>query len=90
MTDKEQLMREYNQAVFAVLELVLFLDTHPYDREALAAHRHYVMMAASLRAEYERLFGPLTSAAVTNTHCWDWIEGPWPWQNEKEVRYVDL
>jgi len=85
LNEKEMLMKEYNQATFAVLELVLFLDTHPHDREALACYHHYVMMAESLKSEYECLYGPLTSFAVTNNHCWDWVQGPWPWQNEREV-----
>lgn len=82
---KEGLLMEYNQATFAAWELVLFLDTHPNNKEALAFHHYYTQMAKSLKKEYEQRYGPLTSSGSNDRQCWDWIQGPWPWQNEWEV-----
>ena len=35
MSEKETLMKQLNEASFALDEAVLFLDTHPCDEEAL-------------------------------------------------------
>ena len=79
MTDKEMLkqIREYK---FAVNELALYLDTHPYDREALSLHRNYAEELEKLKKEYERMYGPLTIYCPANQREWKWVDEPWPWE----------
>lgn len=80
MSDREKLLQSYSQASFYAWDVSLFLDTHPFHSEALACHHHYANLAASLKEQYEKLYGPLTSSSSDASHCWDWIDGPWPWE----------
>lgn len=64
---------------FAVVELGMYLDTHPDDTEAVALFRDYAQQAAEARAAYEAKHGPLRLGAAGTGSCWDWICDPWPW-----------
>jgi spore coat protein JB len=65
---------------FVALDLALFLDTHPGDRDALAKYNDTVAQANDLRKEYEDVFGPLYSFRSMSGRPWQWIDDPWPWQ----------
>ncbi len=78
---RRNLLREIKQTDFVLKELNLFLDTHPDHREALEMFAKFEKKAAVLKAEYERMFGPLMPSANNNTETWEWIKGPWPWEN---------
>ena len=41
MNDREMLLRKLSGAQFALWETHLFLDTHPYDANALTAKKKY-------------------------------------------------
>ncbi len=82
--DKQTLKRKIHAYDFAIYEIVLFLDTHPENTKALE-------MLAKLRAErtqaitmYEKSYGSYetTHSAVKLGKRWQWIDGPWPWENE--------
>lgn len=80
MTERQFLMKKLMAERFAAIEVVLFLDTHPNDKKALADLRKYVNNTKALRAEYEEKFGPLTAFSdVCNENKWTWIDDPWPW-----------
>lgn len=78
--NREQLLKELMSADFTVIELNLYLDTHPYDYRALMLYNNGVMRAKVLRENYERLYGPLTARYSTSNYPWQWIESPWPWE----------
>ena len=82
MSEREQLLHEYRAMCFGVQDIKLFLDTHPFHSEALGAFSHYCRAANILKKEYETKFGPLTACAAPQSNCWQWIEGPWPWEYE--------
>ena len=78
-----QLMRRISAMNFAVWELHLFLDSHPYNQDAARKHREYQMKLKELKEEYKRLYGaPYENSEET---CrWQWINSPWPWQLDEE------
>lgn len=78
---RKRLMREIMETDFVLKELNLFLDTHPCHREALEKFCKYEKKSAVLKAEYEKMFGPLVPSANNNVETWEWIQGPWPWEN---------
>ena len=82
MTDKATLMKRINMLSFAVDESVLFLDTHPEDREALRFYHEMNAQRQKAVAEYTAEYGPLTAGSVTNAERWTWVDSPWPWQKE--------
>lgn len=65
---------------FAIQELGLYLDTHPYDAEAFALFREYVAMAKTAKAAYVEQHGPLVQADAAKDGSYTWGNGPWPWQ----------
>lgn len=75
MTRAEMLqkIREYN---FAIIELGLYLDTHPEDQKALCLHREYAKKLKELKDKYQKVYGPLSIYYPCNK--WRWIEEPWP------------
>lgn len=76
---RERLLREVMAADFTLIELNLYLNTHPYDQRAITIFNECLQKAKALRQNYERLYGPITS--MTPSKCpWQWIEDPWPWQ----------
>jgi len=80
--NQAQMLLQIQQLEFVTLELNLFLDTHPNDRQALAmfnqAHRDLMLAVRS----YEQTYGPLLNYGFSpNEHdCWKWTASPWPWQ----------
>jgi spore coat protein JB len=83
MDERLALLREIQELEFVLIELNLFLDTHPQERAALrdyAAVRDKLLPAIK---RYEEIYGPLTLLSPTLGKCpWQWIEGPWPWEIE--------
>lgn len=78
MNNRKQSLAAVQAADFAVIETKLFLDTHPDCGEALEALSGYEAQAAQARAEYERMYGPLTCRYTPVR--WEWIDDPWPWE----------
>lgn len=68
---------------FVVLELGLYLDTHPDDTEAFELFKQYGAMERAARAEYESRFGPLTKASAATGDRFRWLQEPWPWNFEQ-------
>ena len=68
---------------FVKVELELYLDTHPNCQTALEYYQKTLAELDRLIERYENEHGPLTCAGVRSTDEWTWINGPWPWQNEK-------
>lgn len=66
---------------FVLVELTLYLDTHPDDQQALAQFQQFQKRKQVLTQQFEALFGPLkeygNSPAGTQ---WTWAQAPWPWQ----------
>ena len=77
------LMRQLMAYAFAAFEWNLYLDTHPYDTNALQMHRQMVQKANELKDMVQQQYGPETAAASKATNEWDWINEPWPWEGEK-------
>lgn len=78
-TREEMLMkiREYN---FSIVELALYLDTHPDDKKAICMHNEYTKAVKDLEDKYQKVYGPLTIKYPCKK--WRWLEEPWPWERE--------
>jgi spore coat protein JB len=77
-------MNQWEKAVyetgFAMDDILLYLDTHPQDREALAYYEKVREDWMRARCAYVSKVGPLTFDDVTGVNKWTWIERPWPWE----------
>lgn len=85
MDDRMALKHRIHALDFALLELNLFLDTHPCNEQAMMKREEYQTQRAALIAVYEEQYGPyvVTAKQVTGEH-WSWVDGPWPWEYGKE------
>lgn len=69
---------------FVIQELALYLDTHPYDSEAVALFQNYVELEKTARESYVEQHGPLTQNDAALSGTYSWVKGPWPWQYSEE------
>lgn len=77
-TDKKKLLRYIQEVSFAIDDVVLYLDTHPYDEEALKYYKKYKKLYHEASEEYTQCYGPLQTSNVIADDRWTWVEGPWP------------
>lgn len=75
-----QLLQQVYETGFAMDEANLYLDTHPYDREALSYYHYVTNLYKQAMATYEAQCGPLSVDSVTSMDYWNWIDDKWPWE----------
>ncbi len=70
---------------FALQETALYLDGHPSDKRALDYYEKTKADYESELKKYECSNGPLTlsSNEIIKNGTWQWVNTPWPWQNDK-------
>jgi spore coat protein JB len=79
--DYYQLLQEVQTVDFVLVELNLYLDTHPEDKQALAQFNKFKQRKKVVCQQYESQFGPLHNYGDSPVGSeWSWAEGPWPWQ----------
>ena len=74
---------------FALLEIGMYLDTHPTDQAALKKRAQLQAKRCELVEEYESKYGPyiVTDKDVCGD-VWTWVAGPWPWECERGNGHV--
>jgi spore coat protein JB len=78
---QRELLRQLQEIDFVLVELNLYLDTHPGDMEALQQHNWYVNEREKIARTYEKQYGPLRNFGQSlNQYPQGWNEGPWPWE----------
>lgn len=75
---RQEMIDEIKAIDFTIVELGLYLDTHPEDQRAICMHREYCKQAKDLKDKYQKMYGPLTIFYPCNK--WRWLEQPWPWE----------
>ena len=75
---RREMIMKIRELDFAIVELALYLDTHPTDKKALCLHREYSKEVKELKDKYQKVYGPLTIKYPCNK--WRWLEEPWPWE----------
>lgn len=80
MGDKEQLLMDIGIASFVVTELVLYLDTHPFDRSAMEYFNHYNRIKLQMEKEFSQKYYPLNTGMAESGKSWRWGAAPLPWE----------
>ena len=75
---REEMITKIKSYKFSIIELGLYLDTHPDDEKALCLHREYCKKLKELEDKYQKMFGPLSIYYPCKK--WRWLEEPWPWE----------
>lgn len=82
MREKEQLLRDIGIADFVLTELVLYLDTHPFDRNAMEYFNHYNRIKLQMEKEFSQKYYPLNTRFAESGKEWRWGAAPLPWEGE--------
>lgn len=82
MTPRERLLRRIATMDFAIVELHLYMDTHPNALDIQRKLDEYECKSHNLRKEYEEKYGPLTPRNQEEGN-WEWVSNPWPWDIEE-------
>ncbi len=84
MNEKREMKKRIDALAFAIHEMVLFLDTHPENKQAMDMLRDFRRRRREAIANYESKFGCFveTTADVNPTDYWHWLDSPWPWEKE--------
>lgn len=75
------MLQELQAIDFVLVELTLYLDTHPQDVQAIQQYNQCAQHRMHLAGRFEQEFGPLQHYGRSfSKHPWQWIDTPWPWQ----------
>ncbi len=82
--ERESLMKKLCQVSFVLDDLILYLDTHPDEQEAIKLYNEKNRERMELKKEFAAKFSPLTRDCMTGCdkaeHGFCWQEGPSPWE----------
>lgn len=84
MRDEEKLLKEISMVDFVIVEMTEYLDTHPYDTQAIEYFNFYSRMKNQMLKEFAEKYWPLTLSTAENTGSeWAWgLQNP-PWEGGK-------
>lgn len=80
MNAEQQMLREISIVSFVLVDLMLYLDTHPHDRNAMEHFNHYNRIKNRMTREFSARFYPLTRDMAESTNEWRWSLAPMPWE----------
>jgi spore coat protein JB len=76
-----QIMEQLQAVDFVLIELTLYLDTHPDDMEAIQQFNQFTKERKRIKKTFESQFGPLLQYGNSYSgYPWNWKDSPWPWQ----------
>lgn len=82
---RRRLLDLINESSFAVYDMLLYLDTHPNDAEAMDYFHKQSCIRRDALKEYARQYGPLSIDFMDDgSDSWDWMMQPWPWEMNKK------
>ena len=81
--DKSAALYEISMVDFLLVDLKLYLDTHPTDRNVMMLFDQYRNSYKKAIDLYQSKYGPLSlKDADVNDGYWSWNKCPWPWDGE--------
>ncbi len=81
MSEKRRMLMDINVLDFTLTELREYLDTHPFDTEAIQYFHRYSKMLQQVTRDYTFKFGPIVQDLPGNCMDeWKWATSPMPWE----------
>lgn len=83
-TDEEMQLRLMLDALcFAKVDLNLYLDIYPNDKDMIDLFKKYTEEANKVLSDYESKYGPIFVDSNANMgYPWAWDNSPWPWEGK--------
>lgn len=83
MNEQAELLTYIDALTFSVIDLNLFLDIYPDDKNAIGLFNQYRTQLKEYTKQYENKYGPLLlNSDSLESYPWAWNNNPWPWQNK--------
>ncbi len=82
--DRQKLLKRLQVCDFVLIEASLYLDTHPNNMMALDYFNKHNQMRENILKEYTEKYGPISKGDCQSNHTWEWINNPWPWEEDME------
>ena len=80
--NQKEMMKRLQQLGFTLVELNLYLDTHPNCSKTRELYNRYSEEMAMLREQYFQKYGPTLNFGVCPAgDSFSWVNSPWPWEN---------
>ncbi len=80
---RDSILNRLTMLDFMAVDLHLYLNTHPNDKEVIEKYNEIIKEAEEVRYEYEKNFAPLCSfRSASSEHHFNWINNPWPWSRK--------
>lgn len=79
-SEKCAAMKNLQAVCFAMDDIRLFLDTHPFETQALNKYEEIRVQRNQLLEDFETSFGPVETYNVKQSSQWTWVDSPWPWE----------
>jgi spore coat protein JB len=84
--EKFELLAQITALDFSIIDLHLYLNTHPMDHDALERYNSLVAKCKMLRENYEHCYGMLSANSLCFKYPWQWVDEPWPWEYEANFK----
>lgn len=82
MNNQAKMLTDIDSLEFALIDLNLYLDVYPDDKNAIELFNKYRNEQNELLHTYQNEFGPiLLNSDSLNNMPWMWDNKPWPWEN---------
>lgn len=82
MNEQAELLTYIDALGFACIDLNLYLDVYPNNKEIIDLYNQYNRQKQELMEQYQNKYGPLVlSSNSLNSYPWAWDDKPWPWEN---------
>lgn len=78
--NQQRMLKDIQIIDFVLIDLALFLDTHPECQEAILHYNHYLAIKNKLCKEFSAMFFPLTLQYAESGKEWRWGQAPLPWE----------
>ena len=82
-SEREDMLMQIQELRFATIDLGLYLDVYPNDRNALNLFNNYLNQEKEVANLFESKYGPLTLGSDVQRNDWLWDNSPWPWEVQK-------
>ena len=80
MRNDERLLRDVQATSFLAHDILLYLDTHPDDREAFEAYQRALSDRREAVRAYDQQVRSLQPDGLRRQSAVDWVDEPFPWQ----------
>ena len=78
--EKAMIMKNIYELGFALVETMLYLDTHPDDAAAIEYYAEIKDKYVQNMKKYSDYYGPLSMEYMVNDNYWMWVATPMPWE----------